>query len=697
MITSTTLQKTRQQPPTTFPTPPRPPTPHPFSLGWLLPAPQKRRPQRLIHCLTESKNSKNDDISSRSEPARQADRQLMLSAGLLAVTSLGTLPALSLLNLAALPGILYLNVPFVRQAWQEIVHERRVGISLIDGIIGFVNVALGYYWVECLFLTIFAFNQKYLLKTRSQSIADLIDVFGDQPMSVTLLVEGREVRRPFAELQVGDQVVVQTGALVPVDGRVVDGFALVDQHKLTGEAQPVERLPGSQVLANTVLLAGRLTIVVEQAGSATVAAQIGQILQKTADHKTALQSKGETLADQSALPVLGLSAFTLLILGPASAGAILFSSFGYLMRLLSPFSVLNFLQIAAREGILVKDGRALETLPRVDTVIFDKTGTLTLETLTVVRCHRVWPALSEDELLALAATVEQNQEHPIARALCSTAHQRQLALPATDAVRYTVGLGIQARLGDQLVQVGSERYLETIGVALPDSLRATAQACHSAGGTLVYVVVDHALCGAVELCPTLRPEAAQVVAQLQQNKLDVQILSGDHEEPTRRLAQMLGITTFHATVLPQDKAAVIAELRRQGRTVCFVGDGLNDALALREADVAISLHGASSVARDLAQVMLMHQQLGQLPRLFTLAHQLEQNQHTNLLISLLPGMLCLPGVYLLNFGVLAAGLLSNLSLLVGLANVALPLAAYRRQIAAKPPTHSQPYTAERIG
>ncbi|MCB0079425.1 MAG: HAD-IC family P-type ATPase, partial [Caldilineaceae bacterium] len=303
--------------------------------------------------------------------------------------------------------------------------------------------------------------------------------------------------------------------------------------------------------------------------------------------------------------------------------------------------------------------------------VFDKTGTLTLEQPQVMAVHS-WHGFAQDAVLALAAAAEQRQNHPLARAIIAAAQESELALPAVDASRYDVGYGIRAATTEHELHVGSLRYMALADVPIADDVYSHQAAIHAHGGALVYVAVDGRLAGAIELHATLRPEAEQIIAQLKARKLKLYILSGDHQEPTKRLATQLGIDDYMAELLPQEKAEWVQQLQAEGRVVCFVGDGINDAIALKHAHTSISLRGASTAATDTAQIVLTDESLIQLDEVFTLAQRFHNNMRNNYITTFGPGLLCLGGIYFFNLKILSSMIWYNASLVAGLGNALWP-------------------------
>lgn len=579
------------------------------------------------------------------------------------------------LALLSVPGIVLIATPFFQEAWQDWRTDRKITATTIDSVLIGSLLLLQSYGTMSFCAILMLLTEKLKLRTKDHSKKGLINMLGEQPRTVWIQKENTEIEVAFEDVQVGDILITNVGEIVPVDGFIVSGVASIDQQLLTGEAQPIEKTIGDPAFASTTVLTGRIYIEIQRAGQDTVAANIAKILNQTADLKTARQLRVETLSNKSALPVLGLSAVTLPLLGPTRAISVLFASFGYELKISGPLSLLNHLRIAVRNGILIKDGRALEALNEVDTVIFDKTGTLTLEQPHISNIYTC-NGLCEDDLLAYAAAAEQRQSHPIAKAILQAARMRALPLPTIDEAQYQIGYGIKVNLSGKFICVGSARFMAAEGVALPEGMRALQEQSNEQGCSVVFVAVDGKLGGAIELHPTIRPEAKGVLTRLRAHNLSLHLISGDHEQPTRRLAHELGIEHYVAETLPEHKAELVAQLQRQGRKVCFVGDGINDAVALKTADVSISLQGASTIAIDTAQIILMKQDLNQLTALFETAHGLNANMQINVLLSFASGIACLGGIYFLNYSIIQTSLLTFGISIAGIGNAMLPLVQY---------------------
>ena len=598
--------------------------------------------------------------------------------------------------------LLSTSMPFLVGSYRTLVRQKRLGCEALDslvvvGCIATMQLVPGAVLCWCL-----SVGRTLVKKTEHRSKTMLRSIAGKQPQSVWLVRQGVEIRVSLDRLEPGDVIVVHTGEVIPVDGIVAEGLATIDQQMLTGESTPAEKGPGDRVFAATLVVGGKLFVAVESSGTDTAAARIGRILQNTAGHRLARQQTGERLADKAAAPMIALGAVGYATLGPAAAVAVVNADLGTGIRLAAPAAMLSSIALCASKGILVKNGQALERFAAVDTVVFDKTGTLTRDQPVVSAIHttRTW---AEDDILRVAAAAEQRFHHPIARAIREAAAERDLRLPAATGTELQVGLGITVTIGEQLVHVGSRRFLESVGVCCGAAAREQFAQADAAGHSLVGVAINHQLAGSIELTAAVRPEVAHVVAGLRARGVrHLVILSGDQEAPTRCLAEQLGMDLAIANVLPEQKAAHVEHLQRQGRTVCFIGDGINDALALKQADVSISLRGAASIASDTAEILFLDEGLRRLCELHDIASDLDRNVRRSWRMLVVPNALCVAGVFTLGWGVMASVVLNNVSALAALANGLVPMRkamaceraeARHRRVAAAAPTQRIPPAA----
>lgn len=588
----------------------------------------------------------------------------------LALAARFAVPALAPVSAA----VFFISVlPSLKNAYGQVFKEKRLGVDVLDAIVVTACLATNQVLAGTVLGFTLSVSRKLVEKTEDDSRKMLLNVFGKQPRFVWLVDDDVEIETPLEQVRVGDVIAIHTGEAVPVDGTVVEGMAMIDQHTLTGESAPVEKTVGDAVLASTTLIAGKVRVAVTSAGNDTTSSKLARILNDTAGYKLQSQSWGEVMADKAVAPTLALGALGLATTGVNSATAIVNCDLGTGIRVAAPIGLLTSLTLAAELGILVKDGRALEAMQGVDTYLFDKTGTLTRERPEVGRIL-TWGGFDQNRILRWAAAAERRFSHPIAKAILDRAHVEGLELPEIDDSQYKIGYGITVEVEGHTVRVGSARFMEHEGVTLPPEIERETRLAHDDGNSLVLVGVDGALGGALELQASERPEAAAVIAGLRaRGAKHIAIISGDHEQPTRRLAERLGVDRYFAEVLPQDKAKYVELLQKEGRTVCFIGDGVNDSIALKTANVSISLRGASSVATDTAQVVFIEDNLVKLLQLFDVSRALKKNLNVSWGLIIVPNVICMAGAFFGGFGVMHSMIFNQIGGMMALGNGLTPL------------------------
>lgn len=626
--------------------------------------------KKLVEMLLQHPQAPLHD-SSQTQIRRMG---IALSSLGLATGGLLFYPPLALLSV---PGVLYITRLTFLRAWNSVSQKRQITVDVISTMNRSLLLLTGNFFFASVSASIFVFNRYLLGIIKDDSKQKIIDVFRHQSRYVWVEANGTEIQVPIDELEAGDVIVVNAGEIIPVDGQITAGMATVDQHLLTGEAQPIDKMPGESVWAMTILLSGRIYIQVEHTGEKSAATQIAQLLDKTIDSKTGMQLWVENFTDKSVTPYMTLSMLALPILGPATAIAMLQSHFKYKGTIATSLSILSYLQLALESGLFVKDGRTFELLSRVDTVVFDKTGTLTHEQPHVGHVH-VFADASKEQVLIWAAAAETKQSHPIAKAILQEAAKWELDIPVIEESNYRIGYGLCVQILNQSIHVGSARFMEVEQMVLDAKVTSLQAACHDLGHSLVFVAVNQQIVGAVELYPTIRPEVHTVIQELRQFGIDsIYIISGDHEMPTRHLAEQLSLDGYYAEKLPAQKAELIDELQHQGRTVCYIGDGINDAIALKKAAVSVSLRGASTIATDTAQVVLLNQDLSQLCQLFELARSQDANMKLALSAIVLPSVLTLYGSLFWGMGLAYAFLLPQMGLSISVLTALSPIIRHR--------------------
>lgn len=507
----------------------------------------------------------------------------------------------------------YLALPTIAKGADTLLSEG-VRVEVLDGSAKLLSLLRRDYFTANAIGALLDLGE-YVEATSEQRSNDLLkSLLTPQTESVWIARDGVETRVPLKDVVIGDTVICGPGELIPVDGTVCDGEAAVNQASLTGESLPVPVGPGSPVLSGSVIHEGHIRIDVEQVGAETSMARINRFLETALRNRSAGEERSSRLADRLVPLTLatGLGVFAL-TRDPQRAASVLTVDYSCAIKLSSPVAVRSNLYAASRAGVLFKGAQALESLDRVDTLVFDKTGTLTSGDMRVADLIPLG-ALDEAELLALAAGAEEHYDHPVARAVVAEAAARELPLPPISQVDFVVAHGVSAYVEDQRVLVGSRHFLEDdegVDCSAADDRQAEL---YGQGKSLLYVARDGRLVGLIALLDRIRPEAELALAALK--RLGIKrtiVLTGDHREAGRALGRALpAIDEVLWELKPEDKAAVVEDLRGAGRRVAFLGDGVNDAPALVCADVGISMPEGADLAREAAQVVLLHQDLGAL-------------------------------------------------------------------------------------
>ncbi len=510
--------------------------------------------------------------------------------------------------------------PFLTGAVGEI-RSRAPGMMLLIGLaitvafvaswgasLGLVHHQLDFWWELALLIVIMLLGHWIEMRSLAQTTSALDSLAALLPDEAER-VEGdpeRVVTVSPDALRVGDVVRVRPGGSVPMDGRIVDGAAHMDESMVTGESRAVRRSMGDDVIGGTVATDSGLRIRVTAVGDDTALAGIARLV----DDAMNSSSRAQRLADRAAgwlfwfaLGAGVLTAAVWTLLGEPDQAVVrtitvLVIACPHALGLAIPLVVAIATERAARGGVLVKDRLALETMRTVGAVLFDKTGTLTRGEPAVTAVSA--SGLTENELLTLAAAAESNSEHPLARAIVEAAQRRGLSLPAASAFSSSPAVGVSATVDGRHVQVGGPRLLEQEGL----EHAVLQQSAGWRGATVLHVLVDGAVVGALGLADEVRPESRQTVDALREQGITVVMITGDAESVADAVATDLGIDRVYAGVRPQDKAAKVAELQREGRPVAMVGDGVNDAPALAQADVGIAIGAGTDVAIASAGVIL---------------------------------------------------------------------------------------------
>jgi Cu2+-exporting ATPase len=584
------------------------------------------------------------------------------------------------------------SIPIFKLAEHSLIKEKRVRNDLLNVVIVVGCIATNRLFIGSLDVWLFNFGSKMVSKIQGRSKEMLTNLFEEQPDKAWILKDNMEIEMPLESLCAKDIVIVKTGEVIPVDGIITDGAAMIDQHILTGESVPAEKGVGDKVFASTLIVKGRICVEVEKAGWDTTVSKLGDILNNTADFKSGLQLKGEIWADKIAPLLLGTGGLSLPLIGSSPAMAVINSGTGNALRILASLQTLNHLILASKRGILVKDGRALEALAGVDTVIFDKTGTLTNLHPIVGEIITCGDEYEEDDILIYAAAAERRVSHPFAKAVLAKADEHKLILPDPDDSEYQVGYGITVQLENKIIRVGSIRFMKMESITIPGKIEELMEHSHIENYSLIAVAANSQIIGAIEIHPQVRPEAKKIINGLRQRGVrDISIISGDHCQPTQKLAEFFGTDSYYYDVLPEDKADIVEKLQEEGKTVCFIGDGINDAIAMKKANVSVSLSGASSVATDVAQVILMDGTLLNLCHLFDISYELEDNLRQSLILADGGGIVNFGGAVFFGLGILGSNILLSFIFGTGIALAMRPLKQLQKEHKDDPGSENTAY------
>ena len=579
-------------------------------------------------------------------------------------------PNIGVLSLAL---YIYTAIPYMKDVEKSLLKDRKVNVNVLFFVADALTLAISQYFTAAVGVWLMNSGKMSVAKAKDMTEKMITDVFEQLPQEVWLLVDNAEIKVPLEDVEVDDILVVNTGEVIPVDGIITEGLTTIDQHALTGESQPAEKGPGDTVLVSTVVISGRILIKVEKSGQDTTVSKIGQILFNSTSFKSKTQLKGEKWADKATLPMLGMSIVMLPALGPVNTAVFINSHIGNRIRVLAPLITLNHIAWASQKGILIKDGRAIEGLSDIDTVLFDKTGTLTAEVpeiSNIYNCDRY----NENEVLRYVAAAERKLTHPIARAIVKKAEEAHLVLPDIHDSKYHIGYGITVHLDKKVIRVGSSRFITDQGIRIPENIKEAEKYSHAEGNSMVFVAVDKRACGAIELKPQIRPEAKNIVQELKQRGVKyTAIISGDHKHPTQKLAEELGVDDYFSDTLPEGKAGIVEQLQKEGRSVCFVGDGINDAIAMKLADVSISILGATAIATDMAEIVFMDGTMSNMCELFDISKRLEAKLKKSLTLTITPGVINLSGAFLFHYGILTSLIINTTFAGLGMKDALMPL------------------------
>jgi Cu+-exporting ATPase len=471
-----------------------------------------------------------------------------------------------------------------------------------------------YYEAVGVILTLILLGRLLEAKARAGTGEAIRKLLGLRPRTARVIRDGSEADVPIEEVRVGDEVVVRPGEKVPVDGVIVEGRSTLDESMVTGESVPVDKEPGDAVVGATVNQTGSFRFQATAVGSETLLAQVIRLVQEAQASKAPIQRLADKVSSYfvPAVIFIAIATFVLwfdlgpgqpLTLGLVNAVSVLIIACPCALGLATPLSIMVGTGKGAENGVLIRSAESLETAHRIDTVVLDKTGTVTRGEPSLTDVVPVGD-LSEDSLLRLAASADRLSEHPLAEAVVTGAEQRGVDLAEAGDFESVTGRGVRATIDGRTVLVGNRRLLDEAGVDA-EPLEEQARRLESEGKTVIRVAASGRAVGVVAVADTAKPESPPTVASLRRRGVDVVLITGDNRRTAEAIATEVGIARVLAEVLPQDKASEVARLQGEGRVVAMVGDGINDAPALAQADVGVAIGTGTDVAIEASDVTLI--------------------------------------------------------------------------------------------
>ena len=525
---------------------------------------------------------------------------------------------------------IFRSAKYIKAGLTSLLHGR-LTVSVLDATAVTVSMVRGDFATAGSVMFMLRLGEILEEWTHKKSVADLAGAMSLNVDKVWLKADGTEVLVPIGEVKAGDCIVVRTGGMIPLDGKVIDGEATVNQASITGESMPVPKGPGSYVYAGTVAEEGECVIQVEKAVGGGRYDRIVKMIEESEKLKSTAEDKASRLADRLVPYTLGGTALTyLLTRNTMKALAVLMVDFSCALKLSMPIAVLSAMRESSGYHISVKGGRFMEAVANADTVVFDKTGTLTYATPTVAKVVS-FDGYSASEMLRLAACLEEHYPHSMANAVVEEA--RRLGLDHKEyhsQVEYVVAHGISSSVEDKKVIIGSAHFVfEDEGCVVPAGEEEKFNALPEEYSHL-YLCIAGRLAAVICIADPLRKEAKSAIEALHACGISkVVMMTGDNRKTAQAVAREVGVDQFFAEVLPEDKANFVRQEKAAGRKVIMIGDGVNDTPALSEADVGIAINTGAAIAREIADVTIASEDLFELVTLRQLSQQLMRRIHRN--------------------------------------------------------------------
>ncbi|WP_017315994.1 heavy metal translocating P-type ATPase [Mastigocladopsis repens] len=509
-----------------------------------------------------------------------------------------------------------------------------------------------YYETAAVVITLILLGKLLENRAKGQTSDAIRQLIGLQARDARVIRNGKEIAVPIQEVQIGDVILVRPGEKIPVDGKVIEGSSTVDESMVTGESVPVKKQPSDEVIGATINKTGSFKFQATRVGKDTVLAQIVQLVQQAQGSKAPIQRLADSVTGWFVPAVIAIAIATFIIwfnimgnltLALMTTVGVLIIACPCALGLATPTSVMVGTGKGAENGILIKGAESLELAHKIQTIVLDKTGTLTQGKPTVTDYVTVNGTKDRNELklLRLAASVERNSEHPLAEAVVRYAQSQEVDLLDAQQFEAIAGSGVQAIVSEQLVQIGTQRWMQELGIHT-DTLQKHKDALEASGKTAVWIAIDGEMQGLMGIADALKPSSEAAVRAIRKMGLQVVMLTGDNRKTAEAIAQQVGITRVFAEVRPDHKAQTIQQLQAEGKLVAMVGDGINDAPALAQADVGIAIGTGTDVAIAASDITLISGDLQGIVTAIQLSRATIRNIRQNLFFAFIYNVIGIP-------------------------------------------------------
>jgi len=519
-------------------------------------------------------------------------------------------------------AVIISGLPIGYNAVKELFWEREISSELLITIAIIASIAIGELFAAGEIAFIMAIGGILEEKTVVRAKKGIKNLISLAPVQGHRLIDGKEETVSVERIRQGDILRVLPGEAIPVDGIILTGSTSVDQSVMTGESLPVDKIAGDAIYCGTINRFGSIDMKATKVGEDSSFTKLIRMVQEAEDNKAPMQRIIDRWASWLVPIALIIAVGTYLVTGDITRAVTVLVVFcPCALALATPTSIMAAIGQATKHGVMIKSGDALERMGKVDCIAFDKTGTLTYGSLAVSDLIPLDPGLSADDFISLVASVEAYSEHPLGKAITAYARERGCTLWPADHFIMVPGEGLGAHITGKQILCGNSAYLRDNGVVLDESVMTAAEQLRMQGKAVILVSGNGRCLGAVALSDTLRPSARDMVRELHKIRTEAILLTGDHGQTAAYFAGQAGIENVHAEMLPAQKVEKIRELQQQGRSVCMIGDGVNDAPALKTADIGVAMGGmGSDIAVEAADIALMGDDISKIPYLKRLSN-----------------------------------------------------------------------------